>query len=232
MNELLLNFTEQSLQLKVLRQKLYWILDRSWYWIKAETGLTWWWHITHHSRCFIFSPVFCCPEHFPYRRSCSKRYCLEMLLKAVWENSSSPVSRIPCSGCPSLGLWLCATLLWVSQAWLAKLPWSNPAEKAFSLPHKEDGPWRAEQLEGESVWHCGRDTVARREALQLPLKRFLVQANNISDAKGNEGKCSDLVAELAWMELIILAFCRPSKPWDNNKSTIRHHREDLYLCSL
>lgn len=36
-----------------------------------------------------------------------------------------------------------------------------------------------------------------KEALQLPLKRFLVKANNISCAKGNEEKCSDLVAELA-----------------------------------
>lgn len=124
----------------------------------------------------------------------------EMLFKAVRENRALHQSP------EFLALWVpfpgavCHSAM-VSQVWFAKLPWNTPAEKAFSLPHKEDGPWRAGQLEREAVSHGRRDAGSGKEAPQLPLKRFLVNANNISGAKCNEGKCSDLVAQLAWMEI-------------------------------
>lgn len=179
--------------------KSFRMLDKSW-----NRTVTWWWHITHHSRRFIFSLVFSSLEHFPCWRSYSRRYCLgatqlwsclKCYLKLCGKiELFTRVQSSLLSECPSLGL--CAT-----QPWFAKLPWNTPAEKAFSLPHKEDGPWRAGQLEREAVSHGRRDAGSGKEAPQLPLKRFLVNANNISGAKCNEGKCSDLVAQLAWMEI-------------------------------
>lgn len=181
-------------------------------WIKPETGLS---PAADTSRHFILSPVFSSPEHFPYKRSYSRRHCLgarqhqsclkwsqKLILKAVGKQSSSPVSSVPCSlsalpwGCVSLcrgchkpGLLNSLEVL-LQRKHLAFLTRSMVPEGKYK--------GRATGSRG-CISHCRRVTASGKEAPQLPLKRFLVKANGISDAKWNEGKCSDLVAELAWM---------------------------------